>query len=1206
MYKILRLNHGHGLAPFNKRPTNHYQLAAMQKIFFVALFFFSLAVKAQYKNPFFNTLSVEKGLPEGTIQDYVQDKYGYIWFGTQNGMVRYDGYKLKTYPFLNDRAEPLISCNISYIKEDNTGKLWAFARLEGLYCLDRQRDMFYKVKFDTADNNTIKDDYFGKWREDDKSGVHIITSGDFKSQHLLLVDATKSKIEDFNKNAKGKYFIPAYSTIDIAKDHYGKIWVGTDSLLNLYDPIAKTVNNYWVLPDSIKQFWFYGLMPDPINPDILWCNLAKMNNARPNSPYRKLLRFNTKTKSCKIFAATDNYIGSIASDAVHIFSDSLKRIWCSTEKGISLYDPAKENFTNYTLNLPPSLTDEKTHVETLAPDAAGNLWLGGFFKGIFYFDVKNSIASLYKHDDQPGSLPDHNGISRLFFDKLGTLWVNMPYWGIAYLDKQRSLFNPFKTKPSLNETGGKASLDEFYTYTKYRDSLLLVKDSIGIYAWDYRQNSFTKIDLGKYKVYKQIITIFAAKDNRIWIGTSAEGLFCYDPVTKSVVKHYKNDPKDSLSVSSNSINSLEEDKEGNIWVGTGDKGICRLNIQNSTFTSFPFINNNGSMKANNELDDQIVQFLFFDSDGILWIGTYKGGINKLDTKTNQFKSYTDFETGLTNVVTIYEDSHKRLWAGTYMSGLFLVDKNTGKAKRYTEKEGLLHNSIISIIDDAAGDLWVSTARGLSRLNAATDRFTSYNTTLDRTSFIGSSMYKEKNGILQVAVASGLISFDPMRMNENKTPPSVIIESLGYRPANKDNQKDTLVYADGKEKLELHYNQNKISFQYVALHYADAALNQYAVKLDGYDNDWIPAGTQRNATYTNLSPGTYTFHVKACNSDGVWNETGASFTITILPPWWKTWWAYTLFALAFIVIILSYIGYRSAALKKENKVLEEKVALRTTQLQTSLANLKATQSQLIQSEKMASLGELTAGIAHEIQNPLNFVNNFSDVNKELLAEMKDEMDKGNIDDAREIANDVIANEEKINHHGKRADAIVKGMLQHSRSSNATKELTDINKLADEYLRLAYHGLRAKDKSFNATLKTDFDESIGNINIIPQDIGRVILNLITNAFYVVDEKKKALAGKSGFENLTSFYEPTVAVSTKKEGNKVLISVKDNGNGIPQKVLDKIFQPFFTTKPTGQGTGLGLSLSYDIVKAHGGELKVETKEGEGTTFIIQIPAN
>ena len=285
---------------------------------------------------------------------------------------------------------------------------------------------------------------------------------------------------------------------------------------------------------------------------------------------------------------------------------------------------------------------------------------------------------------------------------------------------------------------------------------------------------------------------------------------------------------------------------------------------------------------------------------------------------------------------------------------------------------------------------------------------------------------------------------------------------------------------------------------------------------------------------------------------------------------------------------------------QNQTLEQQVTERTSALNQSLENLKSTQSQLIQKEKMASLGELTAGIAHEIQNPLNFVNNFSDVNKELLIEMQDEMDKGNIADAKEIASDVIANEEKINHHGKRADAIVKGMLQHSRSSTGVKEPTDINALADEYLRLSYHGLRAKDKSFNATLKTDFDETIGNINIIPQDIGRVILNLITNAFYAVNEKNlSAVVTPAAVK-----YEPTVSISTKKLNEKVEIKVTDNGSGIPQKIVDKIFQPFFTTKPTGQGTGLGLSLSYDIVKAHNGELKVETKEGEGATFILSIP--
>jgi signal transduction histidine kinase len=260
-------------------------------------------------------------------------------------------------------------------------------------------------------------------------------------------------------------------------------------------------------------------------------------------------------------------------------------------------------------------------------------------------------------------------------------------------------------------------------------------------------------------------------------------------------------------------------------------------------------------------------------------------------------------------------------------------------------------------------------------------------------------------------------------------------------------------------------------------------------------------------------------------------------------------------------------------------------------------LQSTQTQLIQSEKMASLGELTAGIAHEIQNPLNFVNNFSEVNNELIEELKSKKSKiknEENDEEEELLNNIFKNNEKIAFHGKRADAIVKGMLQHSRAGTGKRELTDINALADEYLRLSFHGLRAKDKLFNATLQTDFDNNIGKVNVVPQDIGRVLLNLYNNAFYAISEKRK-MKGIG--------YEPTVSVCTKRVDGKVEIHVKDNGNGVPQKVVDKIFQPFFTTKPTGQGTGLGLSLSYDIVKAHRGEIRVETKESEGSEFVIQL---
>jgi two-component system NtrC family sensor kinase len=294
--------------------------------------------------------------------------------------------------------------------------------------------------------------------------------------------------------------------------------------------------------------------------------------------------------------------------------------------------------------------------------------------------------------------------------------------------------------------------------------------------------------------------------------------------------------------------------------------------------------------------------------------------------------------------------------------------------------------------------------------------------------------------------------------------------------------------------------------------------------------------------------------------------------------------------ASIVILLcgfSYLLWRNNRFKqKANKKLEQ-----------SYKELESAQAQLVQSEKMASLGELTAGIAHEIQNPLNFVNNFSEVNRELLGELNQEAERGNIEEVKVIARDLLNNEEKISFHGRRADAIVKSMLQHSRTSNNQKEKTDINSLVDEYTRLAYHGMRAKDKSFNANLSTSYDPDAGSPEIVPQDIGRVLLNLLNNAFYAVNEKRR---------KDVNGYDPAVTVETKRMGNQLEISVTDNGEGIPKNLRDKIFQPFFTTKPTGEGTGLGLSLSYDIIKSHGGDIKVESEESRNTTFRIKLPAN
>ena len=377
------------------------------------------------------------------------------------------------------------------------------------------------------------------------------------------------------------------------------------------------------------------------------------------------------------------------------------------------------------------------------------------------------------------------------------------------------------------------------------------------------------------------------------------------------------------------------------------------------------------------------------------------------------------------------------------------------------------------------------------------------------------------------------------------------------------------------------NPNNIASAYENVYVAYKLNNQFdsAFKYQGLAliaNDSLSKERIRNlAEFQNMSLGEQ-LRLQNLEREKVINENRV-----------RTWFLLGGMAILLLLAIFFYINNRQ---KHKAKVKIEK----------AYNDLKLTQQQLIQSEKMASLGELTAGIAHEIQNPLNFVNNFSEVNKELIEELMEERHKAQRKETQDIEDkvldDIKANEEKINHHGKRADAIVKGMLQHSRSSTGQKESSEINALVDEYLRLAYHGLRAKDKSFNAGIKTDFDSSIGQIKIVPQDIGRAILNLINNAFYAVNEKAKVQSAAGG-------YKPLVVVNTKRKENKIEIKIADNGNGIPQNVVGKIFQPFFTTKPTGQGTGLGLSLAYDIVKAHGGEIKVNTTEGEGSEFIVVL---
>jgi signal transduction histidine kinase/ligand-binding sensor domain-containing protein len=1163
---------------------------------FILAFFIccTASLYAQYKTPYFNMLSVENGLPQASVNSRFQDRLGYLWLGTANGLVRYDGYRLKEYPILNVEGLPVKPASINQIFEDSEGGLWVIVNLQGAYQLDRKRDVFVRVPFGSKDDDLIKNKSPNSLKFDKNQNIFWAIAYDTERDRSILygIDLINKKVQLYSDLEKANHFIPAARNIDISIDPAGKIWLLTDSLLSYFEPASKSFKSFFALPklSGVKRLIY--VRADPLDTDIIWLNTTNAidPNQQPVKEVRGLLQLNIKTKKITVSLPSSKDPGVLPINCFHTFTDSLKRVWVSTEKGIALYDPKKGNFIQYPLNYPT----KESHAEYIASDKEGNLWITGNAGGLFFLDIKTGNSSLYQPNGGPGDLPGNRSFGEIFVDRFNTLWINIPNEGIAWRDEQKTQFSPVTISPFPKKITVKELPQQYNLVGTQGDSICYLTDSSSLLAWNSIKNTFTSLDLKDKKIYRSILNISKSMDGSLWMACGLNGLVQYDSDTRNVIT-YQNDPKDGNSLPSPFIIDVAAGHDGTIWITTVNKGINSFNPRTKKFTQYPFAINNGSKQVKDSLDDQTATCLYIDKDGIIWIGTNNGAVNRFDPRTKKFRSYLNYKEGFFAITSMYEDSRKRFWVTTYLSGLYQLDKKTGALQRFSEKEGLIHNSVFSVKEDAAGNIWAATQKGLSRINPVTNAITSFGAAKPwMWEYFIKNLY-DRNGLFNLPGRNGIIRFNPLQLGENKTPPVVFIESVSYRPTGQDY--DSLLFTEGREKIRLKHNENRLTFQFVALHFANPEHNQYAYQLDGYDKDWIQAGTQRSVTYSNLSPGTYTFKVKASNSEGVWNETGAVFIITIRPPWWKTVWAYIAYGLLILLLIYALDRYlRHRLVQKEREKNQARELAQAKEIEKAYNELKATQQQLVQSEKMASLGELTAGIAHEIQNPLNFINNFSEVNTELIEEMKEELKSGKIDDAISVAEDIKANNEKISFHGKRADSIVKGMLQHSRNGSGQKEPTDLNNLVDECLRLSYHGMRAKDKSFNAKTITSFDSNLGKVNIISQDIGRVLLNLFTNSFYAVMQKKKNAGEK---------YDPVISAKTLKEHGKVKIIIEDNGTGIPQKVIDKIFQPFFTTKPTGEGTGLGLSMSYEIItKAHNGELEVETKEGEFARFTIILP--
>ena len=1092
----------------------------------------SVSLSAQGITGNFTQLTEKDGLASNTINSILVDDLGYIWIGTYNGLVRYDGYEFKRFYSNPNDPSAIQGMVAGSLFQDSRKNIWLGTNPAFIVRYDPVARAFHTFDYDSfltpqLGQAPINGYYMNDVCEDDQGRMYFAISGPGQLENgLLYMDAAEDQVHLFSNSGTR----PLQDVFSIHKDEKGTIWLVTNSGFFQIDRSGKltevdlsTLN--FPRPES-GEYYVQSIFQSKNHTWFLISDLSIYDYDWNANTYRMWKSpFQTITETERRIAR--NFI-----------LDEEGHLWIGTNAGIQFFDPANgqfefiENASN-----PASNTID---VRSLALDDFDNLWIGTTNNGIFRFEQKPRFRS--------------------------------------YLNASASASsNAAVNKPFISE-GWVSNL------TETPDGLIVMNCASGLSLLDPKTDRIENYNYGRLIGNQYYFTCLWLHQDTLFLGGSVSfGFSLKSSQFKQV--GFPGIPGNLT------LTSHITDRQGTEWISTRS-GIYRRGKDQNAFEQCIMKDSLGT-----DLSRLDAAEIFEGNDHLRWIlsdlGIYKyNPVNERIERIGYDKRKGDVFVSQ-DINSFYEDRHGMAWIGGWQGGLARYNPKTGEIKSYTIDDGLPSMSVQSIIGDKKNEsIWLSTFNGICRFDPQSEAFYSFSLEdgIQGSLFADGSYLKTSDGLFAFGGSNGITVFDPEDFNINYEPPKVYLTDLklfnkSVIPGNKSVLHKPIYET---EQIVLLHNENDISLQFVALHYSNPIKNKYAYRLQPFDEDWRMTASQREAFYPNLPPGEYLFQVKAASDKGVWNQEAVLLRIIVLPPWWATWWAYLIYALLVLILIYSIIRWRTKSLEKEKIILEKNVAERTAALNESLQNLRAAQSQLIHSEKMASLGELTAGIAHEIQNPLNFVNNFSEVNHELLQELKDAYERNDQDLIRELTKDLMENEEKVMHHGRRAESIVKSMLLHSRTSTGEKESVDINTLIDEYLRLAFHGMRAKDKSFNAELKTAFADHLPPIQAVPQDLGRVVLNILNNALQAVADVK----------------DPTISISTKSTDGSVIIEISDNGPGIPDAIRDKIFQPFFTTKPAGQGTGLGLSLSYDIVKAMGGNLSLEASDQGGAAFRIRIP--
>ena len=1109
---------------------------------------------AQIQKVKFNLVEGMNGVTVGKVTGITQDPQGYMWFSDQSQtcITRFDGYRMTSFRHDPSNQNSLGGTYPECIQADSSGVIWVGFYGMGLDRFDPATGTFTHYRHRPDDPYSLSNDSVTAILVDHKGMVWVGNYGG-----LDRLDPETGRFTHFRHDARDKTSLSHNRIRSLYEDRSGTLWVGTGVPFDLNQPNAGGLN-----------------------------------------------RLDRKTGTFTRYLHIPNDSSSLINNKVRaIFEDSRGTFWVGTAgDGLHTMDRKKGTFTRHRFD--PAKPDKLSrapvqkgslfdHITFIAEDGAGAIWIGTFQQGISRLDPATQKMTHY-HEKGEGE--------KKFADNSG--WVSYTSRdGILWISTQ--LNNLYRINPSQKEIPHIDMETKVNSFIEEAPGVLWMGSETGIIRYDRENNAIKRHFLDTLQpvslMSNWIYNIYRGRSGSFWV-SSESGLNRFDPVTGMFFR-YRHDPANSGSISKGGVGNVKEDRDGVYWVAT-QFGLDRLDLKTNTFKHFRHNPNDSSSLSNN-----FVSNIYEDRSGGLWVGTwFGGGLNRMNKQKGGFERYLHGS----NVTSIYEDTQGMLWVGTEV-GLYRKAPHSKEFSVFLGPAAEMGTAnIVAMVEDNERNLWVATYSGLFRLNPERNEVSSFGKRhgIDANRLSYNAGFRTSQGELLFGDYTGFYAFFPDQITVNSKPPEILftdfkIADQPVKPGEGEPLREPVALA---EKIVLRHNQNIFSFYFVGIHYSNPEENRHFYKLDGFDNAWREAGTEKTAYYFNVPDGQYLFRVKAVSSEGMWAEKTVKLVIS--PPWWSTWWAYGLYVLIFVSMLWGFIQFRSRQLRIEKRLLEHKIMLRTAEvlrqkeeiaaqrdhLGNTLEILKSTQAQLIQSEKMASLGELTAGIAHEIQNPLNFVNNFSEVSSELLEELKQEARANHTGEVLTIAMSLEQNLQKIHQHGQRADSIVKNMLQHSRHHTGERQLTDLNSLAEECLRLSYYGIRAKEKDFSCTLETSLDQKLEKVEVAPQELGRVLLNLFNNAFDAVQQKERT--GPVG-------YEPKVRVSTESQDGKAVIRVWDNGPGITANVKSKIFQPFFTTKPSGQGTGLGLSLSYDIVtKGHGGELTVATEEGEWTEFTVSLP--